>query len=472
MQDLDAPGPRLREGSVAELARRTLLQSYAPASVLTELSGEILYVHGETGKYLQLAPGQPSHNILDMARDGLQLELREVLRQAQADVIAQPEREVLVRAHEQTQSVGLSVRLLTGPVAGHKLLLISFRDVESPLVRRRARKNKSDASAEAKRIEQLERELLLNKQSMGAMVEEQQASNEELQSTNEELQSTNEELQSTNEELETSKEELQSVNEELVTVNSELHSKVEQLTAMQDDMKNLLDNISVGAIFLDRDLLIRRFTYGAAAVYRLVPTDLGRALADIRSELKDVDLLTDARTVLETLEPVEREVLAGDTWYLARIQPYRTMDNVIDGVVLTFNDVTERVHAIADRRARDLAEAIVDTVRDPLVVLDQRLCVVAANRAYTGLFGGPASSLLGRSFFELGDRQWDVQSMHELLDVVPPAERTFEARELTHVFPGLGERHLRLSARRVAEKGGSTELVLLNFEMLSNRPPA
>lgn len=465
-----APVPRLREGSLVELARRALLQAFAPASVLTELNGDILYVHGETGKYLRLAPGQPSHNILDMARDGLQLELREALHSVQGDGMPSQEREIEVRTEEQTQNIGLSVRVLPGVGVGHRLLLISFRDVDRPVVRRGSRKGKAGESAEAKRIEELERELVLSKQSMGAMVEEQQASNEELQSTNEELQSTNEELQSTNEELETSKEELQSVNEELVTVNSELHSKVEQLTSMQDDMKNLLDNISVGAIFLDRQLLIRRFTHDAARVYRLVSSDLGRPLADIRSELKDVDLLADARVVLDTLTPFEREVQAGDTWYLARIQPYRTMDNVIDGVVLTFNDVTERVHAMADRRARELAEAIVDTVRDPLVVLDKALHVVAVNRAYTGRFGGAAPALLGHSFYEIGERMWDLAPTHELLDSISPAEPALEARELTRDFPGLGPQRLRLAVRRVTVKGGSTELVLLSMELLDAPP--
>jgi|GEM_PF-6631566 len=294
---------------------------------------------------------------------------------------------------------------------------------------------------------------------MGAMVEEQQASNEELQSTNEELQSTNEEL-------ETSKEELQSVNEELVTVNSELHSKVELLTSMQDDMKNLLDNISVGAIFLDRDLMIRRFTHDATSVYRLVATDLGRPLTDIRSELKDVDLLADARSVLDTLTPIEREVQAGNTWYLARTQPYRTMDNVIDGVVLTFNDVTERVQAIAARRARDLAEAVVDTVREPLVVLDRQLHIVTANRAYWSHFGGDPAGDVGHSLYATGAGQWDFDTMREWLEAMNSPERTFKALELVHVFPALGQQRLKISLRRVSEKGGQTDLVLLSIQVL------
>ena len=168
-----------------------------------------------------------------------------------------------------------------------------------------------------------------------------QAANEELKSTNEELQSTNEELQSTNEELETSKEEMQSVNEEIVTVNSELQAKIEQLTDIQNDMKNLLENVNVGTIFLDDHLAIKRFTREALKVYRLAPSDMGRPLADIRSNIPDVDLVTDAQAVLESLIPLMKPVrTTGNEWYNVRIMPYRTFDNVIDGVVLTFSDIT------------------------------------------------------------------------------------------------------------------------------------
>jgi two-component system CheB/CheR fusion protein len=176
---------------------------------------------------------------------------------------------------------------------------------------------------------------------------------------------------------------------------------------------------------------------------------------------------------METLVSVEREVQADKTWSLARIQPYRTMDNVIDGVVLTVNDVTERVHAIADRRARDLAEAIVDAVREPLVVLHRQLQVVAANLACASRFGGLVQALLGKRFDELGDGQWDFEAMPSLLDVTPPCERTFEAGELTHRVPGMGPalQTLRLSARRVTQAGGGTERVLSSFEVLPQASP-
>lgn len=461
-----------RETAVADLARRTLLQTFAPASVLTDLQGDILFVHGETGRFLRLAPGQPSHNVVDMAHDSLQIDVRDALQKAAAGDMAPFSRDVLHKIDDEVRTVTLSVRAIAGPEPSRHLLLFSFQERDRSQLRSPARRRKTGASTEAQRMQALEHELLLSKQTLGAMVEEQQISNEELQSTNEELQSTNEELQSTNEELETSKEELQSVNEELVTVNSELQTKVEQLTGMQDDMKNLLDNISVGSIFLDRRLLIRRFTRDASAVYRLVPSDVGRPLADIRCELQGIDLLAEAQSVLDTLTPVEREVrTGGNTWYLARIKPYRTVDNVIDGVVLTFNDVTERVLALAVRQARDLAEAVVDTVYEPLVVLDAQLKVLTANRAFLNLFGGQADNTLGEGFYEIANRQWDFAAMHELLDGPLPGQRPGEDRALSHEFAGIGMQHLRVRTRRVPDKSGNSGLVLVSFAA-TTAPPA
>jgi two-component system CheB/CheR fusion protein len=459
---LPAAAVKPRETAVADLARRTLLQTFAPASVLTDLQGDILFVHGETGQFLRLAPGQPTHNVVDMATESLQLDVREALQKAAAGSLSDFSREVVIKTDGESRTVNLSVRALAGTQPSRNLLLFSFQEHEHTARRGPARRRKAGSSAEAQRVEALEHELLLSKQTLGAMVEEQQISNEELQSTNEELQSTNEELQSTNEELETSREELQSVNEELVTVNSELQTKVEQLTGLQDDMTNLLDNISVGSILLDRGLLIRRFSRDASVVYRLAPSDTGRPLADIRCELQDVDLLADAQTVLDTLVPVEREVrTAGNTWYLARIKPYRTMDNVIDGVVLTFSDVTERVQALAMREAHDLAEAVVDAVYEPLVVLDEKLQVLTANRAFLSLFGGESANTLGRPFYEIGQRQWDFAEMHALLD--GPSPGTGEDRVVCREFAGIGLQTLRVRARRVTQRGSATGLVLVSF---------
>ena len=458
---------KAKEPPFADLAKLTLLQALVPAAVLTDLQGNILYVHGETGKYLRPAPGYPTHNVVEMAREGLQPELREALRQAASHRKPTLRRELTLGINGDTRALSLSVRPMPETAATQNMLLVSFEEAGDAPISKAGRKPLGKLSAaEVRRVEVLERELAHAKESMTAMLEEQQASHEELKSANEELQSTNEELQSTNEELETSKEELQSVNEEMMTVNSELQTKIEQMAKMQDDMKNLLDNIRLGTIFLDRHLLIRRFTRDAVNVYRLVSSDVGRPLADIRCELQGGDLLADAQAVLDSLLPFEREVCtSGGAWYLARIQPYRTVDNVIDGVVLTFVNVTERVHAISARKARDLAEAIVDTVHDPLVVLDAALNIVSANRSYYREFGGTLEDTQGQSFFTIGQQRWDCPALHDLLQTVLPRDLSFERREIDHDFPGIGVRRLALGARRIVEPTGDGALTLLSLRL-------
>ena len=256
-------------------------------------------------------------------------------------------------------------------------------------------------------MEELEHELACSRDNHQATIEEQQASNEELKSTNEELQSTNEELQSTVEELETSKEELQSVNEELITVNAELQGKIEQLFGMQNDMKNLIDNINGGTIFLDDQLNIKSFTREAAQIYRLVATDVGRPLSDIKSDIESENLLADAQAVLDSLTPQEHEVrTVHGAWYLARIQPYRTLENAIKGVVLTLTDITERIEAeVREKLALNLANGIVDTVLEPLIVLDENLKVISASRSFYRDFQTTLEDTVGRPIFSLGNQQ-------------------------------------------------------------------
>ena len=316
------------------------------------------------------------------------------------------------------------------------------------------------------RIDELERELNYTRENLQATIEGQQASNEELKSTNEELQSTNEELQSTNEELETSKEELQSVNEELITVNAELQAKIEQLAGMQNDMKNLLDNINIGTVFLDELMMIRRFTRDATKVYRLAPSDVGRPLADIKTNLENEDLLTEAQTVLDSLVPFEREVRTqSGAWYLARIQPYRTLDNVIEGVVLTFSDISKRVQAeVSVQVERDMAESIVDTIREPLLVLDAELKIVSANRAFYQYFRVTAADTVGRRIYELGNRQWNIPKLRELLEDILPKAQVFEKYEIDHNFPVIGHHKLFLNARTITVKVGEPPVILLAME--------
>jgi two-component system CheB/CheR fusion protein len=464
---------KAKETDFAELAKRVLLQSYAPASVVTDLKGNLLYVHGETGKYLRPAPGQATLNVVEMAREGLQRELRAALHTAATQGTPTLGRELSINTNGDLHSVSFSVRPLPDPDTGEGLLLLSFQDIAreatekaAPVKSVRSNKQITGTLAAERRIEELERDLAYTKENLQAIIEEQQASNEELKSTNEEMQSTNEELQSTNEELETSKEELQSVNEELITVNAELQSKIEQLAGMQNDMKNLLDNINIGTIFLDESLNIKRYTREAALVYRLVASDVGRALNDIKSNIFNDDLLADAQAVLDSLVPCEREVrtLAGE-WYLARIQPYRTLDNVIEGVVLTFADISQRVAAEAvGLHARMLAEGIVDTVREPLIVLNGKLQVVSASRSFYRNFQVTREETEGRLVYELGNRQWDIPILRKLLEEILPHDQSFDDFVVEHDFPVIGHRKMLLNARRIVDNSGDTQMILLAME--------
>jgi two-component system CheB/CheR fusion protein len=403
-----------------------------------------------------------------MAHEGLQLELRAALLAAASHGTATLGREASVKHNGDVHTVSLSVRPLpdTDPDVKQGLLLVSFQDVGRTAELKPARGRRAAGTVEAQRIKELERDLTYTRENLQATIEEQQASNEELKSTNEELQSTNEELQSTNEELETSKEELQSVNEELVTVNAELQAKIEQLAGMQNDMKNLLDNVHVGTVFLDQNLVIRRFTREATRVFRLVSTDVGRPLKDIKSDLENDDLISAAQAVLDSLVPYECETrITGGACYLARIQPYRTLDNVIDGVVLTLTDISMRAEAEASvQAARQLAENIIDTVREPLILLDEGMTVVSASRSFYQRFQVRPENTIGRGLFELGDKQWNIPDLRELLETILPRDSSFEGFVVEHEFPGMGHCKLLLNARRVVSKDGKPPLILLAME--------
>jgi two-component system CheB/CheR fusion protein len=462
-----------KETNFAELTRRVLLQCFAPASVVTDLKGDILYVHGETGKYLRPAPGQASLNAIDMAREGLKLELRTAIRASAEGGTPTLNKEIQVKTNGGFTPVNLSVRSLASYENSQNLLLISFQETVNPKTVNPGQKRIAPP-AERGRIEELERDLTYLKESYQATLEEQQTSNEELKSTNEEMQSTNEELQSTNEELETSKEELQSVNEELITVNSELQAKIEQLAGMQNDLKNLLDNTHIGTLFLDEGLTIRRFTREATTIYRLAPSDVGRPLVDIKSNIEGEELLIQAQSVLETLIPFEQEVQTHDgTWYLVRIQPYRTLDNVIEGVVLTFTDITNRIKAETDvRLARDLAESVVDTINNPLLVMDGDLKVISANRAFYQYFRVAAADTIGQKVYDLGNSQWNIHALRELLEIILPRDQAIENFIVEHNFPAIGRQKLRLNARRIVGKSSELSLILLTTQDIGEQPPA
>ncbi|MDQ5911761.1 MAG: two-component system, chemotaxis family, CheB/CheR fusion protein [Pseudomonadota bacterium] len=324
------------------LADQILLQRYAPAAVLVNSQGDILYISGRTGKYLEPAAGQANWNIFAMAREGL----REPLLRGCQEAFQQPADEPIVqqglrvRTNGDYQTIDLTVQALKEPDALHNLLMVVFTEVVTPAVKVRGKPVK--ATALEVKIEQLERETQRLREALQITHEEMQTTHEELKSANEELQSTNEELQSSNEELTTSKEEMQSLNEELQTVNAELQAKVEELSRANNDMKNLLNSTDIATIFLDEELRVRRFTTKAATLIKLIPSDVGRMVTDIASDLIYPGLAIDVAEVLRTLMFIEKPIHTRDErWFTARIMPYRTLDNRIDGVVLTLVEITD-----------------------------------------------------------------------------------------------------------------------------------
>ena len=319
------------------LVNHVLVQHFAPAAVLTSDKGDILYVSGRTGKYLEPAVGKASMNLFAMARQGLRLELSSAFTEALRDDRITIVRGIKVGTNGGTQTIDLTVQRLSEPRDLRGTMLVVFTDTGAaapPLDPQRPAQR-----VPASRLIELEKELQRAQDEIQTTREEMQTSQEELKSTNEELQSTNEELQSTNEELTTSKEEMQSMNEELQTVNHELHAKLDELSRSNNDMKNLLNSTDIATLFLDSDLHVRRFTSPITTIIKLIPSDIGRPITDIARDIDYPELVDDAKEVLRTLVFKEKVVGAtNERWFAVRVMPYRTLENVIDGVVLTFSD--------------------------------------------------------------------------------------------------------------------------------------
>jgi two-component system CheB/CheR fusion protein len=380
---------------VRELAEKALLQHYTPACAIINEKAEVLYIHGRTGKYLEPAPGEASMNILRMAREGLRLELTTAIRKVSAQKTPVHYAGLEVRTNGERQSINLTVRPVLEPPGMQGLVMVVFEDVIAASHAEAVETTGAPVTGEgdpvslpdriARRVAELERELRAKEEYLQTTIEEMETSNEELKSTNEELQSANEELQSTNEELETSKEELQSVNEELATVNAEHQKKIDDLSRANNDMNNLLAGTGVGSVFLDRQLHIQRFTPAATQVINLIQGDVGRPVGHIASNLTDYDrLVEDAQSVLDTLVPVEVKVrTVKDQWYLMRILPYRTVENVIEGVVLTFVDITEL------ERLRDIGRLaiVVRDSNDAITVQDFEGHITAWNPGAERMYG-------------------------------------------------------------------------------------
>ena len=350
---LETRPPSRPPASLQSLADQLVLQRYAPPAVLVNDKGDIFYISGHTGKYLEPAAGKANWNLFAMAREGLRYELAGAFSRIVHQKGSLMLHGLKVATHGgESQHVEVVLQRLDEPGPLQGLVMILFHDVPAPVAAPATGRTRKGAAHHTRMLE-LEQELERVRDEARTTHEEMQTSQEEARSANEELQSTNEELQSTNEELTTSKEEMQSMNEELQTVNTELQAKVTELSCASNDMKNLLDSTEIATLFLDRDLRVRRFTPQATRIIKLIPGDVGRPITDLVSDLNDPALAGDAREVLRTLATTEKSVATRDgRWFNVRIMPYRTMDDRIDGVVITFADITSAKRLEAELRQK------------------------------------------------------------------------------------------------------------------------
>ena len=405
-----------QKNTLGQLARMAILDQFSPTAVLVDAKGHILHAQGRSGKYLELPSGPPTQNILDLAREGLKIELSSALREAGSKNHPVVRRRIPVKTNGDFQMIDLHIRPQHAPKELAGRFLVVFRDVKSEPVPDLLPGDKAQLDHESTRISELEKELQSTRESHQTTIEELESSNEELKSTNEELQSSNEELQSTNEELESSKEELQSLNEELQTVNAELQSKVEELSAAHDDMRNLLNSTRIATIFVDNALRIRRFTPEATTIVNLIQSDIGRPLVHVATNLIYENMITDITGVLADLSPREVEVQSteGD-WYKMCVNPYRTIDNRIDGAVLTFISINTQKQARQVQHVSDqemgqtwtLICSMLDLNEDPLVVLEPEGRIVIANSAFAHLLESLPEEIKGKDLFKFKSRILD-----------------------------------------------------------------
>ncbi len=379
----EAPPAQQRRESMRELVEKAIVEEYAPPGVLVDADNCIRYFHGEVGRYLTSPRGEAVFDLFRMAGAGLAGELEALMVQARKSRGRAMHGGARVFIEHRAVTVDLAARKLPSGKRGEDLYLVTFQEQPG------ARPEGQDEAADD-RVDALQRELDGTRQDLQATIEMLETTNEELQSTNEELHANNEELQSTNEEMETSREELQSTNEELATVNAELERKNEEMGEARDDMNNLLAATEICTVILDHQLRILRFTPAATRIFRLIDSDRGRPITDMASILLYDELPADLAGTMDSLTRKDREVKTRDgQWFEVRILPYRTSKNVIAGAVLTLIEVTESKNlALAAREGRALAESILETLREPLLVLDAELRVVRANRAFCDLFPG------------------------------------------------------------------------------------
>lgn len=460
-------------------ADRIVINRFAPPAVLINSDLQILQFRGATDAYLSSPSGKASFDLLKMAREGLMLPLRACVHKAIKT--NQATRKEQVRVKQGASGTLVNVEVIPLKNQRERCFLVVFENAEqAPRVRVDAPERDPEAIGKSTRtvtnelrslLQEREAELAETRDYLHSIQEQHDAANEELQAASEEVQSANEELQSVNEELETSKEELESSNEELTTVNEEMHNRNIEVNRANGDLVNLQASAQLAIVLLGRDLTIRRFSAQAEKHFKLLPGDRGRPIGNLRHNLKLDDLEGLVAAVIASVRESEVEVQDEDgRWYSLRVRPYFTLDHAVDGAVLVLVDIdVQKRSARAIKESLDYAEAIIRTVRDPLLILGADLRVHRANPAFYQAFDFRPDQVEGHLLYSLGKRRWDIPELRKLLEDILPTASVLDDYEISPSLDGAGSRRLLLNARRLDDAEGQPARILLSLHDITER---
>jgi len=455
----DLPSPVTVEREVEHL----LLDRFIPASIVVNEQLEIVQFHGKTGAYLEHLAGSPSFSLAKMAREGLLVDLRAALDTAKKTNSMTRKEGLQIKSDGGMREIDIEVLPLRGPSALERFFVVVFqeptRKPSVPVARGKGGRAAKEARFTARETGVLMRETEQLRQQLRTLICEHETTVEEFKAAHEEVLSANEELQSTNEELETTKEELQSTNEELTTLNEEMQNRNAELGSANNDLLNLLGHVDMPVVMVSNDLRIRRFTPPAQKLLNLLPADVGRRLGDIRPNLDVDDLEEMAHDAISRAASQEREVRTNEgEWQVLHVRPYKTWDNRIEGAVISLQNVNILKRKLD--QTREYADTIVESAREPIVVLDSMLQVTAANPAFYRTFNTSETETENRPIYELGNGQWNIPKLRELLEEIIPRNSRVDDFAMTHDFPRIGARDMLLNARSVELQPGHPFILL------------
>ncbi len=473
-----APPASVAEFDVAREVDRALVGQYAPAGIVVNEAGQVIEVRGDVSSFLQLPQGKPDCTLQRIAREELLAELDTTLQDVRAKGVPVRREHLEYQVEGQLRHVDVNVLPVGGPSPQEHYFIILFENsaAASPI----GAPGGSDTSAPVRAPvpEDVESELARLRQALAthqeyqrSFVEKAASATEELESSNEEAISANEELQSTNEELQTAKEELQSSNEELMTINDELKVRNAELGQTNDDLHNVLSSVQIPMVIVDMMLRVRRITPLAEKLLGVAPSDATRRITDFKHLIEVPNLEALLHSSIDNLSIIEQEVKGREgRWWLLRIRPYRTMENKIDGAVLTLLDIDElKRSSIQSEVGRLFSEALVASMRDPFMVLDGQFKVKQVNEAFSRFFRTKMEDVEGKPFFEMSNNVWDIPGLKTLIQEILPKNTLFKDFQVEREFSGIGRKILLLHAQEVKFAQTTEPMILLTFEDVTDR---